>query len=75
MASLKLLLPQPFGPTTAAMPSPRNRNSVRSQKDLNPCNSTFFSFSNAFSSWSLGGLLHAKPARGKSKVAPPLQMG
>ncbi len=45
MASLRLDLPHPFGPTMAAMPPPLKRNSVRSQKDLKPCTSTRFSFS------------------------------
>src|SRR6478735_4325234 len=45
MASLRLDLPHPLGPTTAAIPPPLNRSSVRSQKDLNPCSSTFLSFS------------------------------
>jgi hypothetical protein len=35
MASMTLLLPQPFGPMTAVTPSP-NRNSVLSANDLNP---------------------------------------
>jgi hypothetical protein len=30
-----LLLPEPFGPTTAVMPAP-NSKAVRSAKDLNP---------------------------------------
>src|SRR5271165_3497719 len=47
MASLKFDLPHPLGPTTAAMPPPLNRSSVRSQNDLKPCSSTFFSFSTA----------------------------
>jgi hypothetical protein len=47
MASEILDLPQPFGPTTAAMPSPWNFNSVRSQNDLNPRICSFFSLSNA----------------------------
>ena len=52
MASLMLDLPQPLGPTMAAMPSPLKRSSVRSQKDLNPCSSTRFSFSKALTSAS-----------------------
>src|SRR6266852_9414787 len=36
MASATLLLPQPFGPTTAVMPSPVKTRSVWSAKDLNP---------------------------------------
>src|SRR6478735_5810574 len=46
MESEILDLPHPFGPTTAAMPSPGNFSSVRSQKDLNPRICSFFSFSN-----------------------------
>ncbi len=45
MASLRLDLPHPFGPTTAAMPPPGKRISVFSQKDLKPSSSTFFSLS------------------------------
>src|SRR5579871_3435333 len=45
MASLRLDLPQPLGPTTAAIPPPLNLSSVRSQKDLKPWSSTFLSFS------------------------------
>src|SRR5215475_2109418 len=56
MASLRLDLPQPLGPTMAAIPSPLNRSSVRSQKDLNPCSSTRFSFSKAYLAW-LGGVV------------------
>src|ERR1022692_1084364 len=40
MASLRFDLPQPLGPTIAAMPPPLKRSSVRSQKDLKPCSST-----------------------------------
>ncbi len=47
MASLRFDFPHPFGPTTAAIPPPLNRNSVRSQNDLNPWSSTFLSFSKA----------------------------
>ena len=35
IASETLVLPQPFGPTTPVMPSPK-RSSVLSQNDLNP---------------------------------------
>src|SRR5580692_12314730 len=56
MASLMFDLPQPLGPTMAAMPSPLNRSSVRSQKDLNPCNSTRFSFSKASPRQRHGGV-------------------
>ncbi len=45
MASEMLDLPQPFGPTMAAMPSPESWTSVRSQKDLKPSIWTFFSLS------------------------------
>src|ERR1051326_3949642 len=38
--------PHPLGPTTAAMPSPGNLSSVRSQKDLNPRICSFLSLSN-----------------------------
>ena len=43
-------LPQPFGPTMAAMPSPCNLSSVRSQNDLNPRICSFFILSNLYSS-------------------------
>src|SRR5947208_791076 len=46
MESEMLDLPQPLGPTTAAMPSPGNFSSVRSQKDLNPRICNFFNLSN-----------------------------
>src|SRR6202047_2357282 len=36
MASATLLLPQPFGPTTAVIPSPVKMRSVWSAKDLKP---------------------------------------
>src|SRR4051794_7699517 len=35
-ASARLLLPEPFGPTTALIPGP-NSTTVRSANDLNPC--------------------------------------
>src|SRR6201995_1702690 len=38
--------PHPLGPTTAAMPSPGNFSSVRSQKDLKPRICSFLSLSN-----------------------------
>src|ERR1700756_914251 len=38
--------PHPLGPTTAAMPSPGNLSSVRSQKDLKPRICSFFNLSN-----------------------------
>src|SRR5208282_1248711 len=71
MASLILDLPQPFGPTIPAMPSPWKRSSVRSQKDLNPCNSMRFSLSKALSS-ARGSCNYTKRAEAKSKVPPPL---
>ena len=40
IASAMLLLPQPFGPTIAVVPSSKI-SSVRSQKDLNPTRSNF----------------------------------
>src|SRR5215467_8045879 len=46
IASEILDLPQPLGPTMAAMPSPWNFSSVRSQKDLNPRICSFFNLSN-----------------------------
>src|SRR5271167_4726189 len=49
MTSRMFDLPQPFGPTIAAMPSPWNFNSVRSQNDLNPRICSFFSLSNLYS--------------------------
>src|SRR5262249_38138327 len=45
LGSLRVGLPQPVGPTMAAIPSPLKRSSVRSQNDLNPCSSTRLSFS------------------------------
>ena len=47
IASLIFDFPQPFGPTMAVMPPPLNSTSERSQNDLNPTSSTFFSFSKA----------------------------
>ena len=49
MASLRFDLPQPLGPTMAAMPAPLKRRSVLSAKDLKPCSSTRLSFSNGLS--------------------------
>src|SRR6185437_12873601 len=46
IASLRFDLPHPLGPTTAAIPPPLNRSSVRSQNDLKPWSSTFLSFNN-----------------------------
>src|ERR1041385_4206453 len=46
MESEILDFPHPLGPTTAAMPSPGNFSSVRSQKDLNPRICSFLSLSN-----------------------------
>src|SRR3984885_15331749 len=45
MASGIFDLPQPLGPTMAAMPSPESWTSVRSQKDLKPRIWTFLSLS------------------------------
>src|SRR5271163_3016112 len=45
MASEMLDLPQPLGPTMAAIPSPESWTSVRSQKDLKPSIWTFLSLS------------------------------
>src|SRR5437016_4321845 len=59
MESEILDLPQPLGPTTAAMPSPGNFSSVRSQKDLNPRICNFFSLSNL--------LLLQKQAKGQTR--------
>src|SRR5712692_8377084 len=42
IASAMLLLPQPLGPTTPVMPSPKT-SEVRSAKDLNPLISSFSS--------------------------------
>src|SRR5258707_13162113 len=47
MESAILDFPHPLGPTTAAIPSPGNLSSVRSQNDLNPRICSFFSLSNA----------------------------
>src|SRR5437588_10931095 len=46
IASAMLDLPQPLGPMMAAIPSPWNFSSVRSQKDLKPRICSFFSLSN-----------------------------
>src|ERR1051326_320921 len=46
MESAILDFPHPLGPTTAAMPSPGNFSSVRSQKDLKPRICSFLSLSN-----------------------------
>src|SRR6185437_17150661 len=48
IASLRFDLPHPFGPTTAAIPPPLNRSSVRSQNDLKPCSSSRFSLSKPY---------------------------
>src|SRR5215469_13523537 len=64
IASEILDFPQPFGPTMAAMPSPWNFSSVRSQKDLNPRICSLFSLSNLL-------LLQKRPAANKS-IPPPL---
>ena len=49
MASEMFDLPQPLGPTMAAMPSPWKRRSVRSQNDLKPRICSFLSLSNVYS--------------------------
>src|SRR5947208_14692665 len=49
MASAIFDLPQPLGPMMAAMPSPWNFSSVRSQNDLNPRICNLFSLSNVHS--------------------------
>ena len=71
MASLRLDLPHPLGPTTAAIPPPLKRSSVRSQNDLKPWSSTFLSFSKTSTPYSrLGGERHhTNVDRDKSKVA------
>src|SRR5580692_2990400 len=68
IASLIFDLPQPLGPTMAAIPCPLNRSSVRSQKDLNPCSSTRFSLSNASPRQHHGGVATIlNPQRAKVK--------
>src|ERR1022692_346969 len=64
MASLTFDFPHPLGPTTAAIPPPVKLIGVRSQNDLNPTISTFFSLSKAESSprWNI-----VAPGRGRSK--------
>src|SRR5215470_10207694 len=47
IASEMFDFPQPLGPMIAAMPSPWNLSSVRSQNDLNPRICSLFSLSNA----------------------------
>src|SRR5215475_6510325 len=47
IASEMFDFPQPLGPIIAAMPSPWNLSSVRSQNDLNPRICSLFSLSNA----------------------------
>src|SRR6266404_6090572 len=69
IASLRFDLPHPFGPTTAAMPPPLNRSSVRSQKDLNPWISTRFNFSKPLPRL-LGGCDYTKLVTVKSKALP-----
>src|SRR5713226_7607124 len=68
MASLRFDLPHPFGPTTAAMPPPLNRNSVLSQKDLKPWISTRFSFSKLLTSSARGTVNYSKRDYSKSKA-------
>src|SRR5262252_5953546 len=69
MASDRLDLPQPFGPTIAATPSPWNFNSVRSQNDLNPRICSFFNLSNLHS-FAYIGLEPPRDARMRPKVSP-----
>src|SRR5262249_27190705 len=79
MASLRLDLPHPLGPTMAAIPSPLKRSSVRSQKDLNPCNPTLFIFSKpCHPRLRLGGvvtILTAPPQKVKHLPYSPLWPG
>src|SRR6516162_10740916 len=80
MASARFDLPQPFGPTMAATPSPWNLNSVRSQNDLNPRICSFFSLSNLHS--LCGAILeqgqmlapHARAARLRTRASAPEQL-
>src|SRR6202043_3997595 len=74
MASLIFDLPQPLGPTMAAMPSPLKRSSVRSQKDLNPCSSTHFSLSKALTLACFGGVVTILNARSPKVKTPPHQI-
>src|SRR5579862_1500684 len=76
MASLRLDLPQPLGPTTAAMPPPLKRSSVRSQKDLKPCSSTRFNFSKPVYLVLLGGIVTIlNSSTAKVKYLVPSKMG
>src|SRR5271170_3027154 len=52
MESAMLDLPHPLGPMMAAMPSPWNFSSVRSQNDLNPRICSFLSLSKVTPSWA-----------------------
>src|SRR5271157_4573531 len=61
IASAMLDFPQPFGPTMAAMPSPWNFSSARSQNDLNPRICSFFSFSTSTTLWPAGNYPGAFP--------------
>src|SRR5262245_43284512 len=74
MASLILDFPQPFGPTIAAIPSPPNRSSVRSQNDLNPWSSTRLSLNKALTSAS-GEFHYTKRGRNKRQVPRPHYVG
>ncbi len=71
MASLMFDLPQPLGPTMAAMPSPLKRSSVRSQNDLNPCSSTVSVSAKLHLASFRGSCNHTKRVSGKSKVPRP----
>ncbi len=83
MASEILDFPHPLGPTMAAMPSPGNLSSVRSQNDLKPRIWTFLSLSKfnslrARARWRIhrklaAGLLpkgSSEPIRRPSRVRP-----
>ena len=65
MASTTLLLPQPFGPTMAEMPS-SNSKTVRSAKDLKPWISSLMIFMGhvswlALQAWEANGEWHTGP--------------
>ena len=65
MASTTLLLPEPFGPTTAVMPG-SNRSVVAEAKDLKP-RSVRISDAQAERSWP-GGLPYASSAGGLARL-------
>src|SRR5262252_10653793 len=78
IASEMLDLPQPLGPMMAAMPSPWNLSSVRSQNDLNPRICSLFSLSKALTPVALtqlsvaGGQLAVKAHPGAPFLAGTL---